>query len=191
MKEYGIAASRATARFGKPLDPCQQFWKRVVNSGRDDMLLNQFAEYALRASVYLATLEHGDYAAASDIAEHTNVPIHYLQKVLRQLTKRGILNARRGMGGGFCLSRETDRITIYEVLRACDSEPKRIKECPLGIGAHLKLCPLHHLIDQQIAINEAAFKAKTLRDIMESQHEVKALCRSKRVVPLGIDRSND
>ncbi len=154
------------------------------------MLLNQFAEYALRASVYLATLEHGDFAAASEVAEHTNVPIHYLQKVLRQLTKRGILNARRGMGGGFCLSRETDRITIYEVLRACDSEPKRIKECPLGIGAHVNLCPLHHLMDQQIAIVETAFKATTLRDIKESPRDAKALCMSERMMPLGIDRSN-
>lgn len=155
------------------------------------MLLNRSAEYALRASVYLASLKHAEFAAASEVAEHTNVPIHYLQKVLRQLTKRGILDARRGMGGGFCLSRETDRITIYEVLRACDSEPKRITECPLGIGAHINLCPLHHLIDQQIARIEAAFKATTLRDIMESKREVKALCMSERMVPLGIDCSDD
>ena len=63
-------------------------------------MLNQSAEYGLRAAVHLATLPDDEHASASDISERTKVPIPYLQKVLRTLTRAGVLKARRGMGGG-------------------------------------------------------------------------------------------
>ena len=66
-------------------------------------MLNQSAEYGLRAAVHLATLPDDEHASASDISERTKVPIPYLQKVLRTLTRAGVLKARRGMGGGFSL----------------------------------------------------------------------------------------
>lgn len=86
-------------------------------------MLNQSAEYALRAVVHLATLPSDQQASAGDISERTKVPIPYLQKVLRTLTRRGVLHAKRGMGGGFSLAKSSCEITVLEILNAFVPNP--------------------------------------------------------------------
>lgn len=149
-------------------------------------MLNQSAEYGLRAVVHLATLPEDEQASASDISDRTKVPIPYLQKVLRTLTKTGVLNARRGMGGGFSLAKSSNEITVLEILDAFDSSPQRIETCPLGIKGHTRLCPLHTLIDEQVANAERVFEKTTIRDILETQSDVRPLCDGLSRVTLGL-----
>jgi Rrf2 family protein len=152
-------------------------------------MLNQSAEYGLRATVYLATLPSEEQTSASDISERTRVPMPYLQKVLRTLTRAGVLNARRGMGGGFSLAKGSDEITVLEILAALDSSPQRIESCPLGIQGHASLCPLHSLIDEQIAGVERVFGQTTIQDILKTQSEVKPLCDAHKHVTLGLPKN--
>lgn len=149
-------------------------------------MLNQSAEYGLRAVVYLATLPAEEQASASDISERTKVPIPYLQKVLRALTRQGVLNARRGMGGGFSLAKGSDEITVLDILDTFDSSPQRIETCPLGIKGHTRLCPLHTLIDEQVANAVRVFEKTTIRDILETQSDVRPLCDGQGRVTLGL-----
>ncbi|MFG0300461.1 MAG: Rrf2 family transcriptional regulator [Phycisphaerales bacterium JB047] len=149
-------------------------------------MLNQSAEYGLRAVVHLATLPDEEQASASDISERTKVPIPYLQKVLRTLTKTGVLNARRGMGGGFSLAKSSDEITVLEILKAFDSSPQRIEKCPLGIAGHTRLCPLHTLIDDQVANAERVFAKTTIRHILDTQSDIRPLCEEQARVSLGL-----
>ena len=149
-------------------------------------MLNQSAEYGLRAAVHLATLPDDEHASASDISERTKVPIPYLQKVLRTLTRAGVLKARRGMGGGFSLAKASNEITVLEILDAFDSSPQRIEKCPLGISGHTRLCPLHSLIDEQVANAVQVFATTTIRDILDTQSDIKPLCESQAKVTLGL-----
>lgn len=149
-------------------------------------MLNQSAEYALRAVVHLATLPKHQQASAGDISERTKVPIPYLQKVLRTLTRRGMLHAKRGMGGGFSLAKGSDEITVLEIMEAFDSSPQRIESCPLGITGHTRLCPMHTLIDEQVANAERVFAGTTIRDILETQSDVRPLCDGLARVTLGL-----
>lgn len=153
-------------------------------------MLNQSAEYALRAVVHLATLPEHQQASAGDISERTMVPIPYLQKVLRTLTRRGVLRAKRGMGGGFSLAKSSDQITVLEILEAFDSSPQRIESCPLGITGHTRLCPLHTLIDEQVANAERVFARTTIRNILETQSDVRPLCDGLARVTLGLPGDN-
>src|SRR6056297_3529316 len=104
-------------------------------------MLNQSAEYALRAVVDLAR-ESAGRRSAGQVSEATKVPLPYLQKVLRMLTKAGILTAQRGIGGGFGLARDPGEISVLDVLKAADAAPQRIERCPLGIPGHTRLCSL-------------------------------------------------
>lgn len=149
-------------------------------------MLNQSAEYALRAVVHLATLPDEEQSSASDISERTKVPIPYLQKVLRTLTRTGVLHAKRGMGGGFSLAKASDEITVLEILAAFDSSPQRIESCPLGIRGHTHLCPLHTLIDEQVANAERVFATTTIRDILGTKSDVRPLCDGLARVSLGL-----
>jgi Rrf2 family protein len=129
--------------------------------------LPQCGEYALRAMAYLAT--RPDKAAVShDIARETGLPTNYLQKILAQLTRGGLLTAQRGLRGGYALARPAAQITLQEVFKAVDADIERIEHCPLGKPEHVNLCPLHRRLDDAYSLIESVFKATTLASICES-----------------------
>lgn len=108
-------------------------------------LVSQTAEYALRAMTALAA-KHGSSLAvnASDLSRETEVPIHYLQKVLRRLVAAGLLVAQKGHGGGFSLARPPGEISFGDVLTALDQAPGTDR-CGFGWGrcGGDRPCPLH------------------------------------------------
>ena len=68
-------------------------------------------EYALRAMIYLADHPAG-VARGTEIATREQIPKYYLEKVIRDLMRRGLVHARRGPGGGYQLARKADTITL-------------------------------------------------------------------------------
>jgi Rrf2 family iron-sulfur cluster assembly transcriptional regulator len=94
-------------------------------------VLNQSAEYALRATMRLAHLRPGAWAQASDLAQELALPANYLSKLMHQLVAAGVLESRRGRGGGFRLRRAPDQLTLGEVVAPFDP-PSRYRECFLG-----------------------------------------------------------
>jgi Rrf2 family protein len=107
-------------------------------------MMTQTAEYALRALSELATLGSDESLRASDLAGRTGVPEAYLAKVLRRLVEHGVLQAQRGHGGGFALTRPPERVRFVEILRALDSMPST-QHCAFGWGKcnNANPCPLH------------------------------------------------
>ena len=85
---------------------------------------------------------------------------------MQQLVRGKIVASRRGVGGGFMLAKQPDKLRILEVVQAVDPI-QRITTCPLGIAAHGKrLCPLHRRLDNALAEMERAFSASTLAEIL-------------------------
>ncbi len=121
-------------------------------------------------------------AAAQEIAEATQVPVGYLQKVLRMLARAGILDAQRGAGGGFSLAKLPSAISVLDVLAATDSSISRIEKCPLGIDGHTKLCSVHRLLDNEIAHAERVFGATSIADLV---NDFRPLCDARQVIPLS------
>lgn len=129
-------------------------------------MISQTTEYALRAIVHLAARSEQGPARAKDIAEAIHVPVGYLQKILRMLSRHGLLTASRGSAGGFVLAQPAEAISVLDVLNATDFKLPRIKRCPLGLPCHADLCPLHRLLDSQIAGVEKVFGSTSLRDLL-------------------------
>jgi len=100
--------------------------------------------YALRAMGWLALVPEGRRVPSSTLSQVTNIPSHYLSKVMRRLVAAGLLSARKGHGGGFALARAPEHITIEEILLAVDFriEPET---CAFGWGRcdSDEPCPLH------------------------------------------------
>jgi len=92
------------------------------------MLLNQATDYAFRAVLYLAQLLPGEVVEAQVIAEHECVPMRFLLKILRLLTKADITTSYRGIGGGYALAKAPREITLLDVLEAVEG-PVRINRC--------------------------------------------------------------
>jgi Rrf2 family protein len=138
-------------------------------------ILSQTAEYALRAVVCLAA--ENSSLTVPQIAGRTGVPAGYLSKVLQSLARAGLIQSQRGMGGGFRLAHAANEITIFDVVNAVDTVP-RIRECPLGIAEHEKLCPLHERLDTAMAAVEDAFRATVIGELVktDSGKALSALC---------------
>lgn len=122
-----------------------------------------------------------------EIAEVTRVPAPYLSKLMQGMVRSGLLKSRRGLGGGFTLSRPPDAITMWDILQAVDPL-KRIHSCPLEIEGHEELCPLHRRVDAALAGVESAFKGTTLAEVIAESGSDSPLCtRRSDIVPLTIE----
>ncbi len=130
-------------------------------------MLSRTAEYALRAMIVLAA--SAPALTAQEIAGRSKIPPDYLAKILRLLVRAGLVNARRGRGGGFRISRSAEHMTVLDVVDAVDPL-ERIEVCPLGLAAHQRqLCPLHRKIDEAIRLARDAFAATTLASLSQEQ----------------------
>jgi Rrf2 family protein len=77
-------------------------------------------EYAIRAAVELAGADHDQSIPAPAIAEAQQIPLRFLLNILADLRRAGLVDSRRGPGGGWWLARPADQITIADVVRAVD-----------------------------------------------------------------------
>jgi Rrf2 family protein len=140
-------------------------------------MISQTAEYALRAVVVLGS-SAGKPLTTRQIAEQTQVPSGYLSKVLQALGRAGLVQAQRGLYGGFVLGRSLDELTILDVINAVDPL-ERIDHCPLGLAAHRsRLCALHRRLDEGIAQVEELFGSTTIAQLLPDGNRQKALCEA-------------
>jgi Rrf2 family protein len=76
------------------------------------------ADYAVRAAVELAAA--GDVVTADQIAQAQGIPLNFLENILGELRRAGIVQSRRGQAGGYLLARPADEIAIADVIRAVE-----------------------------------------------------------------------
>jgi Rrf2 family transcriptional regulator, nitric oxide-sensitive transcriptional repressor len=135
-------------------------------------MISQTAEYALRAIVYLAD-RHDAPQTTQQIAEITRVPAGYLAKVMQSLSRARLVNAQRGLHGGFTLAVPAEQLTVLDVVQAVDPL-RRIEHCPLGLKGHQTLCPLHRRLDSAIAMVEKALGDSTIAELLAEPKRGKA-----------------
>lgn len=137
-------------------------------------MLPKTADYALRTVALLAQAPDKP-AAADHLAERTKVPRRYLHKVLQDLVRAGLVHSRSGPGGGYCLARAVEEITILDVINAV-APLERITHCPLGLPSHTKLCPVHKELDRAYEATEEAFARVTMGQLLRSTSPIVPLC---------------
>jgi Rrf2 family protein len=76
-------------------------------------------DYALRALLILAASEP-DAVTGQVLAERQALPTKFLEAILADVRRAGLVRARRGAQGGYALARPASEITVGEVVRAVD-----------------------------------------------------------------------
>ena len=134
------------------------------------MRLNQATDYAMRAVLYLSGLPYGQVVEARLIAEDEHIPIRFLLKILRLLTRGGIVDSHRGVNGGYSLARPPSEITMLHVVEAVEG-PIIVNRCLYSPDECNKLysskCPVHKaLFGLQKAMGEhlGSYNFQMLRD---------------------------
>lgn len=79
------------------------------------MRLSTKARYGLRALVHIA---HRGYASAQAIAEQQAIPARYLEEIIGELRRAGLVVGKRGPRGGYRLARPPGEIAVSQVLAA-------------------------------------------------------------------------
>lgn len=125
--------------------------------------------------MYLA-LSNDRPRTTAEIAERTRIPSGYLSKVLRTLSHAGLLEARRGIGGGFMLAKDPGAMSVLDVLNAVDDGMVRIETCPLGSLEHESLCAMHKMLDDVIAYIEDKFATTTIQNVLDAAGRTHPLC---------------
>lgn len=140
------------------------------------MIFSRPCKYAIRAFTSLAVAP-GGAARAEEIAQAENIPLPILSKVLQELVRKGLLESRRGPGGGFRLARRLDLITLRDVVAAIDGlDPFYVCVTGLPGCSEETPCPLHDMWKEMRAGLMESFEKTTL-DTM-----VLAIARKKKAL---------
>lgn len=91
-------------------------------------MLSQKARYALRALYVLAAKPADQTAMIAEIADEARAPRKFLEQILLDLKKRGIVRSQRGRHGGYGLGRPAEKITFAEIIRTIDG-PLALSPC--------------------------------------------------------------
>ncbi len=104
------------------------------------MKITSKGEYALKALIELA-IDHdkgNTVTLINDVARRKRIPQKYLEQILLSLRNAGILVSKRGVGGGYSLSRSPENISLGEIIRAVEGSLSPV-HC-VSIGSHVD-CP--------------------------------------------------
>ena len=83
-------------------------------------MLTAKGKYALKALIYLSTLEPGEKAQGLAITKAGNIPKRFLDAILGELRNAGIVSTKLGPDGGYMLARQANDIKIGHVIREID-----------------------------------------------------------------------
>lgn len=83
-------------------------------------MISQKAKYALRALVSLARAGRGETRMIGEISREQAIPKKFLEQILLELKRAGMVASRRGRAGGYELLRAPEQIMFGEVLRLID-----------------------------------------------------------------------
>lgn len=89
------------------------------------MRLSARVDYALRAMCELAAAREA--RTVDQLAFAQNIPSKYLESILGELRRGGLLRSQRGPVGGYRLGRAADQISIADVIRALDGELANVR----------------------------------------------------------------
>lgn len=83
-------------------------------------MLTMKTKYALKALAHLAAAPDGEPVLIAEIAEREDIPLKFLQLILRELRQHNLLRSRKGRGGGYRLAKPPESISLATIIRILD-----------------------------------------------------------------------
>jgi Rrf2 family protein len=98
------------------------------------MRLSARVDYALRAAAELAAAGSGP-TTVGELAKEQEMPPKYLENILLQMRRAGLVRGQRGPEGGYVLARPAAEISLADVIRAVDGPLANVRgERPEHVG---------------------------------------------------------
>lgn len=101
------------------------------------MLVSTRGRYALRVMIDLASQPAGEYVPLLDIAQRQEISEKYLESIVGELSKAGLVDSHRGKGGGYRLNKDPGAYSVLSVVECTDGSLAPVS-C---LGKNAKQCP--------------------------------------------------
>lgn len=142
-------------------------------------MLSKKAKYAINALVHLARKANQGPILISDISEEEKIPKKFLEAILLDLRNAGILNSKKGKGGGYYLIKKPEDVNLATVIRLFDGAIallpcvsyqyyERCDECK-----DEEICGIRSLMKEVRDETVRILKQNSLADIIEREKDLK------------------
>lgn len=92
--------------------------------------IGRLTDYAIVVLAHMARHAYRCVHPASDLSEHTGVPLPTVQKILKELTHHGLVVSMRGARGGYALAHDPGEVTLVQILEAMEG-PVALTACAI------------------------------------------------------------
>ena len=96
------------------------------------MRISAKADYAVRAALELAASPDRAPVKGTKLAEAQEIPLQFLEQILLDLKRAGLVRTKRGARGGYWLARDPETITVADVIRAVEGPLANIHDLAAG-----------------------------------------------------------
>jgi len=138
------------------------------------MKVSTRVHYGLRAMTELArAYDHGHLLSISEIARSEALPLAYLEQLVGELRRAGLVEGTRGVRGGYRLARAPQAITVGDVYRVLEGEVAPV-ECTAedylpGTCARDSVCMSRSIWERVQQAILVVLDSNTLEDLMHSE----------------------
>lgn len=116
------------------------------------MYVSARTDYAVRAMLAV-TAGHPQLVKAASLSTAQDIPLSFLQGILLDLRRAGLLHSHRGVDGGYALARPASDITVGDVVRAVGGALTTVRGLPTNTATYHGVAT--GLRDVWLAVQEA------------------------------------
>ena len=137
-------------------------------------MLNKKTQYAFKALTYLAERQSQGPVLIADIAKKKKIPLKFLENILLELKKAGMLDSKKGKGGGYFLNIPASKIPLADIIRKIEGPISMLPCTSLYFYERCKNCDekncgLHDIMIQVRDANLKILENKTVADLITLQ----------------------
>ncbi len=149
--------------------------------------LTQKSKYAVRALVELALNDCDQPLGVAEIARRQRIPERFLEQILCELRREGLLVSRRGAHGGYRFGMPQEEITVLDVVEILDGEvrPARCSAGGVCYIADAPLCVTSKVWDEAREALEGVFGRYSIAALAESERLERERRGSREATTVG------
>ncbi len=140
-------------------------------------MLSQKAQYAFRALTHLVNKYNEGPVLISEISKKKRIPLKFLENILLQLKNAGVLESKKGKGGGYYIKSSPAKTTIASVIRIVDGPIALLPCVSLNFYERCKNCDerncgLHNIMENVRDATLAVLEKRTLKDLATGREDL-------------------
>ena len=139
-------------------------------------MLSKKSQYAFKALIYLSEQSNKGPVLISEISKKKKIPLKFLENILLELRKAGVLESKKGKGGGYYFAVDPHQVSLARIMRLLDGPIALLPCVSLNFyekckDCDEKVCGLNRMM---IQVRDATLKVlenKTLADLAYRDQE--------------------